>query len=298
MICATKITGWDVFTFHTLHNLDHYFDTTITAVRDTWVKEGSLNVGAVQQTKQRFGKPYDYHRVQPRLIENLVFQSSIIEWLNHRASDVPMRYHVIGTSLLSALVASNSISFISAVRSALKIGARWDVSIDAIAEAEADKLGIPKTASDFGWVRFERVRKLVEGRAYLSLAVTREDLDLASVQAPVKPFWYSPTADDTPILIENARDAAYAMETLNIASWSSSPLKASDDKIRGWLVSALHPLARACRWTVSNYLLATPQASLLFMDHIAALGRNPVFAVEPELPQNRFRLSRMKVTGP
>src|SRR5437870_9730528 len=41
MSCAAKITGWDVFTFHTLHNLDHFYDTTITAVRDTWLKEGN-----------------------------------------------------------------------------------------------------------------------------------------------------------------------------------------------------------------------------------------------------------------
>jgi hypothetical protein len=35
---AARITGWDVFTFHTLHNADHILDTTIGAVRDTWVK--------------------------------------------------------------------------------------------------------------------------------------------------------------------------------------------------------------------------------------------------------------------
>jgi hypothetical protein len=26
MICAAKLTGWDVFTFHTLHNVDHFFE--------------------------------------------------------------------------------------------------------------------------------------------------------------------------------------------------------------------------------------------------------------------------------
>src|SRR5688572_1322056 len=57
MICAAKLTGWDVFTFHTLHNLDRYYDSTITAVRDTWVKEGNLTVGAVHETRRRFGKP-------------------------------------------------------------------------------------------------------------------------------------------------------------------------------------------------------------------------------------------------
>ncbi|MBI4473894.1 MAG: hypothetical protein HY646_14600 [Acidobacteria bacterium] len=298
MICAAKITGWDVFTFHTLHNLDHYFDTTINAVRDTWVKEGSLSIGAVRETKLRFGKPYDYYRVQPRLIENLVFQSSILDWLSHGASNVPLRYHVIGTGLISALVSSGSITFVSAVRTALNIGARWDASVQTLAQTEAERTSLTKTADEVGWLRFEQIRKLLEARASLSLAVAREDLELGSVQSPSRPFWYSPTSKDTPVLIETARDAAYAMETLDIASWSSTVSKAADEPIRGWLISALHPLARACRWTVSNYLLATPQASILFLDHIATLGRSPVFAVEPEPAQNRFRLSRIKVTGP
>src|SRR6266568_5755787 len=104
MMCAAKITGWDVFTFHTLHNADHYFDTTIAAVRDTWVKEGNLSVAAVDETRRQFGKPYDYHRVGPRLVENLVFQSSLMDWLARR--DVELRFHVLGTALLSALVSS------------------------------------------------------------------------------------------------------------------------------------------------------------------------------------------------
>jgi len=81
MTCAAKITGWDVFTFHTLHNLDHFFDTTITAVRDTWLKEGNLSPAAVLETKRRFGKPYDYFRIPARLVENLVFQSSLLDWM-------------------------------------------------------------------------------------------------------------------------------------------------------------------------------------------------------------------------
>ncbi|HSU88434.1 MAG TPA: hypothetical protein VLL56_06335, partial [Terriglobia bacterium] len=63
MICAAKITGWDVFTFHTLHNRDHYFDTTIAAVRDTWLKEGNLSPATILETKRRFSKPYDYFRI-------------------------------------------------------------------------------------------------------------------------------------------------------------------------------------------------------------------------------------------
>src|SRR5207249_1858033 len=55
--CTAKITGWDVFTFHTLHNLDPFFDTTIAAVRDTWLKEGTLSKEAVLETKRQFSKP-------------------------------------------------------------------------------------------------------------------------------------------------------------------------------------------------------------------------------------------------
>src|SRR6266852_583042 len=130
MICAAKITGWDVFTFHTLHNRDHYFDTTIAAVRDTWLKEGNLSPAAVLETEQRFSKPYDYFRIPARLVENLVFQSSLLDWIGHRASDVPLRFHVIGTALLSALVSSGSVQFHAAVTSALKFGARWDETMD------------------------------------------------------------------------------------------------------------------------------------------------------------------------
>ena len=49
---------------------------------------------------------------------------------------------------------------------------------------------------------------------------------------------------------------------------------------------------------VSSYLLATPASVSLFLDHIATLGRAPVIQLPAEIVQNRFRLSRMKVTGP
>src|SRR6185503_16510668 len=50
-----------LFTFHTLHNADHFFDSTIGAVRDTWVKEGNLSPDILRETRRQFGKPYDYH---------------------------------------------------------------------------------------------------------------------------------------------------------------------------------------------------------------------------------------------
>lgn len=270
IIHSSKLTGWDVFTFHTLHNLDHYFDSTIAAVRETWVKEGNLSLDAVVETRRLFGKPYDYHRVQPRLIENLVFQSSLFEWLSHRAVEVPLRFQVMGTALLSALVWSGALPFASAVKAGLKIGERWDKSLDAMTDAH--------TLDDRGWGRFEIVRRLVEGRSNVSLAVAGEDLP--RLGAPARPFWYCAHANEQPILIETARDAAAAFETMNIASWSAAMPRATDDSVRGWLVSPLHPMARACRWSFSNYLLATPGAVTLFLDHIACIGRAPVMMIE------------------
>ena len=288
MICAAKITGWDVFTFHTLHNRDRFYDSTITAVRDTWVKEGNLSAGAVLETKRKFGKPYDYHQVHARLVENVVFQSSLLDWLSRRAADVPLRFHAIGTALLSALVSSGSVSFGDAVKSALKFGARWDETISDLTEGN--------TGDDAGWARFGRLRKLMEGRSVLSLAVAREDLPC--VEAPSKPFWYSPRIQDEAILISTAREAAAALETMNLSSWGYAAYRDLSEPVRGWLVSPLHPMARLCRWSVSNYLLSTPASMSLFLDHIATMGRKPILQI-PESPlQNRFRLSRIKVTGP
>lgn len=290
MICAAKITGWDVFTFHTLHNADHYFDTTIGAVRDTWVKEGNLSTAAHHETKRRFGKPYDYHRIHARLIENLVFQSSLLDWVGHRGSGVPLRFHVIGTALLSALVSSGAVSFADAVNSALKFGARWDETLR--------NLGSARTEDEAGWSRFQQVRRLMEGRSSLSLAVAREDLP--KPDAPSRPFWYSATAKDEPVLIKTADDAAAALETLNLSSWAyaSKPVQTEDERVRGWLVSPLHPMSAICKWSVSNYLLATPASVTLFLDHIATIGVPPVLQLPAEPIQNRLRLSRMKVTGP
>jgi hypothetical protein len=290
MGCAAQITGWDVLTFHTLHNLDHFYDTTITAVRDTWLKEGTLSAAAVLETKRRFAKPYDYFRIPARLVENLVFQSSLMNWIEHRTSDVPLRFHAIGTALLSALVSSGSICFSSAVTSALKFGERWETAMNGSENST-------KTETE-GWVQLERMKRVMEGRAVTSLAVPREDLPQA--EAPSKPFWYSPTINADPMLITTSQDAKLALETLNLSSWaSSSPASLrADESVRGWLISPLHPMARVCRWSVSNYLLATPKAVGLFLDHIAPLGRETMLQLPTEKLQNRFRLSRIKVTGP
>src|SRR5262245_54102927 len=93
---AAKITGWDVFTFHTQHNVDKFFDTTIAAVRDTWVKERSLSAASIQQSKRRFAQPYDYHRVSARLVENLVFQSSLLDWVGRQSADISLHLQVTG----------------------------------------------------------------------------------------------------------------------------------------------------------------------------------------------------------
>src|SRR5437773_8831062 len=50
---AAKLTGWDVFTFHTHHNLDSFFDSNIATVRDTWLREGSLNRNSVAESLRR-----------------------------------------------------------------------------------------------------------------------------------------------------------------------------------------------------------------------------------------------------
>jgi hypothetical protein len=291
MICAAKLTGWDVFTFHTLHNADHFFDTAIGAIRDTWMKEGNLSSAALNETKRRFGKPYDYHRVDARLIENLVFQSSLLDWLNHRAGQTSLQFHAVGTALLSTLVSSGSVSFSAAVHSALKFGARWNETLRNSGSAKSD--------DEIGWSRFNQVRRLMEGRSTLSLGVDREDLPEA--QAPLRPFWFSPTAKDEPVWITTAEEAASALERMNLSSWacSSKPVSHPDEKVRGWLISPLHPLARLCKWSVSNYLLATPKSATLFLEHIAPIGGGPALRLPAaKTAQNRFRLSRMKVTGP
>jgi hypothetical protein len=291
MVSATKVTGWDAFTFHTIHNADHFFDTAISAMRETWVKEGRLTPSSIQEAKRRFGKPYGYHNIQARLVENLVFQSSLMDWVGRHASDVPLRFHVIGTSLLSALVSAHSITFEAAVESATKFGTCWNETLR--------KSCAGRTDDEIGWNAFHQVRQLMEGQALLSMGVSREDLP--SPDAPAQPFWYSPTASDEPTLITTAQEAANALETLNLSSWFNVPAKASpnvDEPIRGWLVSPLHPMARLCRWSVSNYLLATPDSVNLFLDTIAPLGRQPLVAPTVEPLQNRLRLSRMKVTGP
>ncbi len=290
IIAASKITGWDVFTFHTLYNADHFFDTTIGAIRDTWMKEGNLSTTAHLETKRRFAKPYDYHRIHARLIENLVFQSSLLDWVERHASGLPLRLHVIGTALLSALVSSGSISFDRAVDSTLKFGSRWDESLRNQVNAG--------TEDEVGWARFEQVLRTMEGRSSLSLGVAKRDLPAPG--APIRPFWYSPTVNDEPVLIGTSAESASALETMNIASWaySSKPDRSTDEPVRGWLASPLHPMATLCKWSVSNYLLATPASATLFLDHIATIGREPVLRLPAETVQNRLRLSRMKVTGP
>lgn len=55
MTAAARKTGWDVFTFHTQHNLDHFFDSAIATMRQTWWTEGCLSKDAVIEAKRRFG---------------------------------------------------------------------------------------------------------------------------------------------------------------------------------------------------------------------------------------------------
>ncbi len=289
MTSVAKKTGWDVFTFHTQHNLDHYYDTTIDAVRQTWANEGSLSASAVNETKRQFGHVYDYHRVQPRLIENLVFQSTLMEWVAHHADDLPFQFQVVGTALYSALIWSGALSFNDASDSVLKVGARWDNAVGCLVQ---EKSG---TEQELGWRRFGLMQRVIYGEETLSYAVAREDLPKTT--EPSRPFWFSAFAGQDPVFIETARDAMLALESLNLMSWSSDEVRPVEHSVRGWLISPLHRLARSCRWSLSNYLLATPGSVSMFMNHIAGIGRAPVMLVSPEV-QNRLRLSRIKVTGP
>src|SRR5207247_8171828 len=129
----------------------------------------------------------------------------------------------------------------------------------------------------------------------ISLAASPNDLP--KVEAPCQPFWFSASGDEEPVLVETARDAALALETVNFTSWCSRQLRLPGHFLRGFLNTPLHPWARQCRWSLSNYLLATPSTVAMFMQHIAVIGRAPVMLVEPDA-QKRLRLSRMKVTGP
>jgi hypothetical protein len=295
IIAAAKKTGWDVFTFHTQHNLDHFFDTTISAVRQTWSNEGSLSAAAIKETKRRFGNIYDYHRIQPRLVENLVFQSSLMEWVANRSEGAPFQFQVFGTALYSALVWSGAVGFTAAVDSALKVGDRWDNAVRSYAHERAALSFRGTTDTEIGWQHFELMQNIMDGKEEISLAVAREDLP--AVDAPARPFWFAASSNEDPVLIQTAREAALALESLNLASWSSGGAPSSEYSYRGWLVSPLHPLARSCRWSFSNYLLATPASVKLFMNHVAAMGKTPAAVLDPDV-QNRLRLSRMKVTGP
>ena len=296
---ATRVTGWDAFTFHTLHNLDSYYASTIEAVRDTWLKEGSLKRSAIEETVRRFGAPYQYNCIPARLVENLVFQSSLMDWLTARADNAPLRYHVLGTGLLSALVWSGALPFASAVETAIKVGSRWDDGVTNLGLEELTKAGKPETKENLGWLRFNRIRMMVEGRSVISFIPS--PADLPRVDAPSRPFWFSPTAADEPVKLETSRDVRAALESMNLASWSPRlprPLPTASADIKGWLASPMHPIAGACRWSFYNFLLATPDSVSLFLDNIATLGSRQNTTPRTEEFKERLQLSTRRVTGP
>ena len=281
LMSAARKTGWDVYTFHTQHNLDSFYDTNIGAVRDTLSHEGSLSKSVVAETKRRFGSMFAYHRIEPRLIENLVFQSSLMECVATRAEETPIQFHAIGTAIFSALIRARAVTFDAAVDSLLRVGSRWDEAVAAMSGDDRE--------------RFEIVQRVLDGREAISLTVT--GADLPKVEAPSQPFWFSAAVDEEPVLVETAREAALALESLNLASRSMRGAVLPDHPVRGFLNSPLHPFARNCRWSVSNYLLSTPSGVAMFMHHIARIPRAPHTGTDSEA-QKRLRLSRMKVTGP
>ncbi|HEX4998835.1 MAG TPA: hypothetical protein VFY29_11455 [Terriglobia bacterium] len=296
MIEAAQLTGWDLFTFHTRHNLDAFYASTIAAVRETWLSEGSLKPNCIAAAVKQYGPLYEYNRVSARLVESLVFQSSLMNWLSLRAEETPLRFHVIGTSLLSALVWSGAMGFDHALGVATEMGSAWDARLTTQVEDQLKSGGLAKSDENIGWLRFRRVRQILEGRARVSLKAALADTP--RVEAPAKPFWFSATPASEPALIATVNDVRVALDSMDLASWSPSapkPLAADrPDRVRGWLVSSMHPAAGACRWSVYNFLLSTPTASTLFLDHIAALGRRPMMVPRPDENQERFRLARMK----
>jgi len=40
------------------------------------------------------------------LVENLVFQSSLLNWMSHQAAHTPVSFQLVGTALLSALAST------------------------------------------------------------------------------------------------------------------------------------------------------------------------------------------------
>ncbi len=224
---ATKLTGWDVFTFHTRHNLDPFYASTISAVRETWLHEGGLKQSSIAETVKRYGAAYHYNCIPARLVENLVFQSSLMGWLSTRAGDIPLRYHVLGTGLLSALVWCGSLSFEGAVRTAEKMGSRWDDAVASLAAEELEKSGRQRTDENLGWLHFHRVREILEGRSVVSMAATSKDVP--SVEAPSRPFWFSPIASDEPVLLETVRDVQWALESMNLGVVVSESSSSSSD---------------------------------------------------------------------
>lgn len=297
---AAKQTGWDPFTFHTLHNLDSYYASTISAVRETWLTEGNLKRDCVVETMKRYGVQYHYNNIPARLVENLVFQSSLMDWVSSRAVDTPVSYHVVGTGLLSALVWSGALSFEGAVKVALDAGAQWHGSVVRMAKAELERKGREKSEENVGWLCFDRVRQVVEGRSVLALGATLTKAP--TMEAPSRPFWYSVTAADDPVKLETRKDVQWSLESLNFASWSPRtprPLPIDTADVQGWLVSPQHVMSSACRWSVRNYLLSTPESVSLFLDHIASLGGRVSLPVSrPKESQERLPLARAKVSTP
>ncbi len=271
MTLAGKQLGWDVFSFHTRHSRDKYFDSAIHAVRETWLYEGALTAETIAQTRKKFGNAYDYHRCEPRLVENLLIQSSLMDWLTVRAAEKQLRFHVVGTGLLSALVWCGALTIQSAIRTAVAIGKSWDAVLDDWASSEIQLHGHTASAENHGWLRYHRVRQIIEGK--VSMALPAPQFEMPNVDVPQRPFWYSPLGKADAQLIESRQDVLEALQTMTLVSWAPEipkPLNSDGAPcVRAWLASPMHPIASACHWSMYNYLLATPASSMLFLNHIA-----------------------------
>lgn len=297
IVQASRHTGWDVFTFHTLHNPDPFFNSTIETLRDTWIRERSLSQRAVERAQRDYGRPWDYACIRARLVESLVFQTAQLDWIQAKTVAASLQTHFIGTALFSALAWSAAVSFDAAVDLAETIGGAWDRELNTFAQEELQLRGIPCSDEALGGARQQAVLRLIKhGRPF---PVTRPVLEALRIQNPGHPFLYSALPHQRPVMLKTSEEIRAAIEALDIASWAGERLPLTVGGIQGWLMSPRHPSSRACRWSLTNCSLSTPAAVSLFFDYIAPIRRPAVAGVlETEGLQNRLRLSRMKVTGP
>ena len=98
----------------------------------------------------------------------------------------------------------------------MKVGSRWDANLSNIVSEELAHGKKDQTAENLGWLYFHRVREIMEGRSILAMGASKSDVP--PVEAPARPFWFSVTSHDEPVLLETVRDVQWALESMNLAN--------------------------------------------------------------------------------